>query len=114
MMMMKMMMMMLITSLDWLYDLETSAYYLSPDEYRTKIFYCKTFWKCCKITGFFLIRNTFIKQMSSNQIKNKKHLRNSGRLSFKSKLEKSWFYSKQITNSVPKSAPHLKNSLKFD
>ena len=43
-MMMMKMMMMLITSLDWLYDLETSAYYRSPDEYHKKIFYCKTFW----------------------------------------------------------------------
>ena len=37
-------MMMLILSLYCLYDLETSAYYPSPDEYHKKIFYCKTFW----------------------------------------------------------------------
>ena len=44
-MMMMKMMMMLITSLDWLYDLETSAYYLSPDEYHKEDFLLqKTFW----------------------------------------------------------------------
>ena len=45
------------------------------------------------ITRFF-IRNIYIRTLGSNQAKIKKQLRNTGRLSFKSKIEKSIFARK--------------------
>ena len=65
-MMMMKMMMMPITSLDWLYVLETSAYYLSPDECHKQIFYCKTFWTMLEDYRVFSYKKNFY---NSNELK---------------------------------------------